>query len=129
MTKFQVLEYNQAMMAYFRSHSNGFARSSVEFFKSFGTCYVLFYVVGFVIISSVVFVFKHWPQVELLLGPCFIIIAGLQGTGMLVYFGLEMPTINAVNQKLQRIVDKGDFLFIELLQLLMMAHLQIIFFI
>lgn len=112
MAKFKVFEYNQALMACLRSHSDGFARSSIEFFTSFGTCYVLFYVVGFVVISSVVFAYKNWPQSELLLGPCFIIIAGLQGSGMFIYFGLGMRTINVVNRKLQEIVDRGTRIFI-----------------
>lgn len=107
MAKFKVLDYNKALMAWFGGHGSGFPKSNRAFFTSFGSCYVLFYVIGFIIISSAVFVYDQWPNYAMLLGPCFIIIAGIQSGGMIICFGLEMPIINMVNRKLEMIIDKG----------------------
>lgn len=104
-----MLEYIIALMSWCgtRSIESGCTKSRNSFFTSFGTWYILFYQIGFVIISTAVFAYKQWPQYEMLLGPCFVVIAGMQSSGMFICFGLNMSTINVVNQKIEAIVMKG----------------------
>lgn len=109
MAKFKVHKYNQALMARLGIHSYNLTDPSNEFFKSFATFYHLFTAAMFFIISSGVFVYLHWPNLETVLEPLLVVMCGIQYVGMFLSVGLNMRKVKLLHLTLQHIVDEGSF--------------------
>lgn len=107
MAKFKVLELNQRCMAYLGIHSHNLNDPTNEFARSFAAYYFVFSIVVYGIIGSSVFIYKHWPKMEIVSEPIFITVAAIQLVGMFVCFGLEMKLVKSLHLKLQDLVDKG----------------------
>lgn len=108
------MEYNQISMSWVGIHSTKLSEPTNEFFKSFGTYYVLFSVISFTILSSAVFVYKYSSDFKLISEPCLIVIAGLQCVGMFCSIGLNMKKIKILHILLQKIVDKSMDIYFTL---------------
>ena len=109
MARFEVHKYNQAFMAFIGIHSYNLTDPSNEFFKSFATFYHLFTAFTFFIISSSVFVYWNWPNLEIILEPFLESMSGLTYGGMLLSIGLNMEKVKLLHLTLQQIVDEGKF--------------------
>lgn len=107
MAKFKVLELNQRYMAYLGIHSHNLNNPINEFARSFAAYYFVFSIVLYGIIGSSVFIWKHWPKMEIVSEPIFITVAGSQLVGMFVCFGLKMKMVKSLHLNLQDLVDKG----------------------
>lgn len=107
-SKFKVLEYNQNWMSRFGIHSHNLTGSNNEFYKSFGAFYILIFDIGFLILSSGVFIYKNYSNFELIFEPCLIAIAGIQSTGMFLSVGLKLKQVKALQLKFQEITDNAS---------------------
>lgn len=105
--KFRVLAYNQDFMARLGIHSHRLTDPTNEFFKSFATYYNLFIGITFNVIGSTVMVYKYWPDLDIILEPCTIVMGGLQCVGLYLSIGLKMEVIKMLHLQLQKIVDQG----------------------
>lgn len=104
---FKVLKHNQTLMAWLGIHSYRLTETNNEFFKSFGTYYILFSIVSVFMISSAytaLFSFEFQTVIQAWL----LVVAGLQSGGMFLSIGLQMKKIKMLQSKLQEIVNKGN---------------------
>ena len=107
MAKFKVHKYNQAFMARLGIHSYNLNDPANEFFKSIATFYNLITATVFFVTSSAAFVYLNWPNLEIVLEPFLIVLAGVQYGGMFLSVGLNMKKVKLLHITLQKIVDEG----------------------
>lgn len=107
MANFEVHKYNQAFMARIGIHSYNLTDPTNEFFKSFATYYNLCMVFVFFTISSSAFVYLNWPNLEIILEPFLMVMAGLQYGGMFISIGLNMRKVKLLHLTLQSIVHSA----------------------
>lgn len=107
MEKFKVLEYNQISMGWLGIHSKHLDRPTNEFYTSFTAYYVLFNVVAFTIISSVVYMYLNIEHFEIISESGLVAIAGVQVAGMFLTIGINLKKVKLLHITLQEIVDKG----------------------
>lgn len=104
---FKVLKHNQSLMEFIGIHSYHLTEPTNDFFKSFGTYYILFSIVSvFLISSAYTAIFSSEFQTGI--QAWLLVIAGLQSGGMFLSIGLEMQRIKTLQLKLQAIVDEGN---------------------
>lgn len=108
MANFKVFEYNQWYMTKVGLYSYNLTRPTNDLFKSFVTYYMLFFSIAFSIVSSATFSITHKSQFSLALETCFILIAGIQGSGVFLSIGLKMKKVKILHLNLQEIVDQGN---------------------
>lgn len=105
MSTFEVLKYNANFMRWglgirpFR-----FSEQINEFFQSFSSFFWLLVVFCYML-SSIAFVYKNWPQLEIIAASCIIVLGAVQTGGTFLSFGLKMEKVKMLHVKLQRIVD------------------------
>ncbi|XP_031637097.1 uncharacterized protein LOC116349691 [Contarinia nasturtii] len=104
--KFKVLKHNQTLMAWLGIHSYRLTEPSNEFYKSFGTYYILISIVSVFLISST-YTALFSTDFQTVIQAWLLVVAGIQSGGMFISIGLEMKTIKRLQIKLQEIVDKG----------------------
>lgn len=108
--KFKVLKHNQSLMAWLGIHSYRLTEPSNEFYKSFGTYYILISIVSVFLISSA-YTALFSSDFQTVIQAWLLVVAGIQSGGMFISIGLEMKTIKRLQLKFQEIVDKGEALF------------------
>lgn len=106
--KFQVLEYNRISMGWLGMHVKNLHDPTNEFFNSFISYYVLFIVISFTIMSSVVYMYLNKSHFEIISESSLVAIAGIQVAGMFLTIGMNNQKVKALFLKLQNIVDKGN---------------------
>lgn len=111
MAKFNVLESNQAYMAWLGIYSYHLTEPSNEFFKSIVACFFMFNSSVMIIGSSILFIIKYISEVQAVLGAFKIAISGIQCGGMHFSVGIKMKLVKALHLKLQQIVDEGIDLY------------------
>lgn len=105
MAPHKVLEYMESVMVRLGLSSNNLTEAESGFFrKPVAYYYMLFCMFGF--ISAGFFVYKDWPQMELIATPCCMVVVGIQAGGMLLSFGHSLPRIKSVHHNLQAIVNE-----------------------
>lgn len=109
MERFKVHKYNQALMVPLGIHSYNLTDPSNDFFKSFANFFIPFMLVTFYMISSGAFVYLNWPNLEIIIEPFLVIMAGSIFGGMYLSVGLNMRKVKFLHLKLQQIVDEGKF--------------------
>lgn len=107
MGKFQVLENNQAYMAWLGIYSYKLTEPTNEFFKSIVALFFMFNSFVMIIISSILFIMKYISDIQGCLGAFKIAISGIQCGGMHLSVGLKMKKVKALHLKLQEIVDES----------------------
>lgn len=112
MTKFQVLKYNQAIMARLGLYSYRLSEPSNEFFYSLASYYFLLAGEILSVLTSALFVYKHWPQFNIVSQPCLIIIGSSVCFGIFLSVGLKLKSITTLHLKLQEITDEGELNFV-----------------
>lgn len=105
--KFQILALNQKIMVWMGIHSYRLTEPTNEFFYSFISYYNLLAAYGFLFASSAVVVYENWPNLDIILQPFSIVMAGYQVGGMFLSTGLKMKTVKLLQLKLQQTVDEG----------------------
>lgn len=111
MANFNVLEYNQWYMSKIGFYSYHLTRPTNDLFRSFASYYILFFSIIFTISSSAAFAIIHASQFSLALETSFILIAGIQTTGVFLSIGLKMKKVKILHLKLQEIVDQGKRIY------------------
>ncbi|XP_031637695.1 uncharacterized protein LOC116350104, partial [Contarinia nasturtii] len=106
MEKFEVLKYNQISMGWLGIHSKRLNEPTNEFFRSFVAFFILFNVVSFTIISSVVYVYIHIHSFEMIAEPFLDACCGTQVAGMFICIGINMKKVKKLHLVLQELVDK-----------------------
>lgn len=84
-----------------------------EFFGSFASYYFLFNNGIFTLIASACFVYKHWPQMDIVSQPLTITLGGLTCFTMILSVGCKLNTVKLLHLKLQGMVDEGEFFLIS----------------
>lgn len=107
--KYLVLEYNRISMGWLGMRTKNLNDPSNEFFSSLMSYYVLFIVVSFTIMSSVVYMYLNKSHFEIISESSLVAIAGVQVAGMFLTIGINNMEVKALFLKLQSIVDKGNF--------------------
>lgn len=102
--KLIVLEYNQALMTRIGLSSNELESPTNEFFKSFVPYYNLSFLSINIIMCGVI-MFWYFPDLDLVLEPLLIIIAGVQSGGMFLSVGLNMKHVKTFFLAVQKIID------------------------
>lgn len=110
MARFNVLDYNQHFMAKIGIHSYRLTDPSNEFFKTPSAYLILLILSVFSISSSAAFVYKNTDHFEAALQAIFVIIAGVQCTGMYLSIGLKMEKVKKLQIELQKLVDDGNII-------------------
>lgn len=107
MVTFNVLESNQAYMAWLGIYPRNFDDPTNDFFKSFGCFYVLI-TLTISFCGSTAFIEKNW-SVDLIttLEAFKIFMATLQCGGSFVNIGLNLNKIRDVHMALQQLVNEG----------------------
>lgn len=82
-------------------------RPTDHFFKSITTYYILINTTVFLIVSSAVFVYQNWWQMEFALRTCIAVVGGCQVAGMFISYGLKMDKIREFHRKLQEIIEES----------------------
>lgn len=134
MSKFKVLEFNERFVMclgipsyrlanelfnsssffdrvslYFTTHSDRLIELTNGFFGSILPYYMLLIAISSPV-SSLVFICKNWPKMNVISGSFLTLVASCQVLGMLLGFGIRMNKIKDINRQLQEIIDEeGDF--------------------
>lgn len=103
-SKFQVFAYSQAIMTRIGLSSHHLTEPTNEFFKSFIPYYSLSFLSINIIFCGVI-MFRYAPDLDLILEPLLIIIAGVQSGGMFLSVGLRMKCVKSLMLAVQKIVD------------------------
>lgn len=116
MSKFKVLECNHKFMVWLGIHSYRLTEPTNEFLHAISSYCVFFSVFMFTIISSAVFAYKNFSlQFDAALEAVFIVIAGLQASGMFISVGVEMKAVKTLHLKLQEIVHESRWMYLLIL--------------
>lgn len=100
----KVLELNEKSLKLLGYHSSGPDDTvSLSF-----SAYRNFAAILFTFTSSLVFVLKNWPRMELVADPCFIVFGSSIMWGLFMNVGFHMENIMTLHFDLQKIVDKTD---------------------
>lgn len=112
--EFKALAYNQALMTRLGLSSHRLTENSNEFHKSFVPYYNLSFLSINLILCGVI-MFWNWPDLDSILEPLLIIIAGVQSGGMFVSVGLKMKQVKKFYLAVQKIIDdEGNISSIKL---------------
>lgn len=103
-SEFQVFANSQAIMTRIGLSSHRLTEPTNEFFKSFVPYYSLSFLSINVIFCGVI-MFRHAPNLDLIVEPLMIIIAGVQSGGMFLSVGLKMKSVKTLMLATQKIVD------------------------
>lgn len=103
---FQVLKYNQAIMAPFGIYPYRMTGPCNEFYTSFGSYYIITFLMAFLVLSSIL-VSKNIENTALALEVSCTIIGEMQAAGMFMSIGLQLKNIRALHITLQDLIDKG----------------------
>lgn len=117
MANFQVLENNQAYMAWLGIYSYKLTEPTNEFFKSIVAWFFMFNSFVMIIISSILFIIKYISDIQGCLGAFKIAISGIQCGGMHLSLGLKMKKVKILHLKLQEIINESKkHLFLQVLK-------------
>lgn len=108
MSKFRVLQSNQAYMAKIGIYSYRLTEPTNEFFSSIATYFMLFFMFTFNECASAMWILRHSDQLIPILDTCKVIIISSQAVGMFISIGLKMTKVKKLHLQLQRIVDDGS---------------------
>lgn len=106
MKTFKVLKHNQTLMSWLGIHSYHLTETTNEFFKSFGTYYILLSIVSIFIVSSG-YTALFSSEFQIVIQATLLVVAGSQSGGMFLSIGLQMKKIKILQLKLQGIIDGG----------------------
>lgn len=104
MEKFNVLERNAKFITSLGIHSYCFTEPINEFLRSFSS-YCIIWVLITSVITSVVFIYMDWPQMETVSRPIIVSLGCCQVGVMFSTFGLNMIKVKQVHLQLQKIID------------------------
>lgn len=111
MSKFKVFQSLEANLAWLGIRFNRMVEPTNEFFTSFMPYYLLIVSISSVI-SSGVFIYSNWPNLEIIFQSSSIVFLGLiQSTGIFLSFGLRMKQVKKLHFRLQDIVDEQGKLY------------------
>lgn len=100
---FKVLAHNQALMIRLGLSSSNLTEPSNEFFKSFVPYFNLTFLSINLILCGCI-MFRYFPDLDLILEPLLIIIAGVQSGGMFLSIGLNMKNVKALYLAIEKVV-------------------------
>lgn len=107
MSKFNVLKYNQAFMAWLGIYSHNLLEPTNEFFKSFVAYFIVINLLTG-LYGSAAFAEKNRSA---LLSAMKICMAAVQSIGSFLNIGLKMRKIKALHLALQQFVNEGMWFF------------------
>lgn len=105
MSKFKVLNITKVLKSRIGLYTYRLSDPNNEFSKAPGCCYVIFSLASFHVISSALFVSKSLSEFTTMLATSLMIIAGLQGLGLLLSVAFNMDKVKELHRTLQEIVD------------------------
>lgn len=94
-------------MAIFGIYSYHLTEPTNEFYTSIGSCYVIFWNIVFLSISSAIFCYQNVIHLDLVLRNVSLVVGGIQAAGMFISVGINMKTVKKFHLKLQQLVDEG----------------------
>lgn len=103
--RFNAFKYHRLFLTQLGIYPTQSQSSSIVFFKSWGSYYVLL-TLSTVFISASVFMYENLSEFTVAVRQSILIIATVQCVGMFFYFGINVNEIHAVHSKLQEIIDK-----------------------
>lgn len=104
---YKVLDINKVLKARIGIFSHHLTDRTNDFFKSYPSYHVLFFVTCGFITSSTLFVCTHLTEFGLALQTACIVIAGYQCLGMFLGVGLKLHKVKEFHRTIQNIVDEG----------------------
>lgn len=107
MAKFKVLDLSKVLKTRFGIYAYRLTDPNNDFFKSYATYHVLFFLVPIFVISGSLFAYKNLDQVILALKTVFMVMVGFQAAALFLSVGLNMRSVKNLHQTLQEIVDEG----------------------
>lgn len=105
MAKFKVLKYNENFMNWLGVRSYHLNEPINEFFSSFLPNYILL-VSTVNAISSIVYTYMSWPQMEIISESIIVVLGCVEALGMFYSFGSKIKKIKAVHFGLQAIINE-----------------------
>lgn len=106
MSRFKVLEYNEAFMAKLGIYSPGSMTATKSSFKSL-TVAIIISIVVMGVSSSALCIYENWSDLELVLNALTTLVGPIQYGGILINLALNAGRIPILQGKLQEIVDEG----------------------
>lgn len=105
MSKFKVVAYNKAFFIWLGVRFDRLSLNTNEFFRSFlPYCFLIVCISS--VISSAVFIYTNWPNLEIVLQSASIVFfAMIQTNGMFFGFGSKIKRVKETHFRLQAIVD------------------------